>query len=213
MAIARRHWVTSKAIPRACCTSVNDVICHGIPGDYQLKDGDIINVDITTIVDGWHGDQSETFLIGKVSDEALADSVCMDCLYLAIRALSPGCTVSRIGDAIVPEAHKRGFTVVREYVGHGLGRNFHQDPSIPHFPNRSKPHRSLVAWDGVHRRANDQCGHPLYQARQVGWMDRAYQRRQTSAQFEHTVLMTRRDQKILTMTQFGPKEGHKFTNS
>ncbi len=84
-----------QGFPKSCCTSVNDVICHGIPDGYVLQSGDIINVDITTIVNGWHGDQSETFLIGDVSDTARAVTQCaLDCLYAAIDAISPGCPVS-----------------------------------------------------------------------------------------------------------------------
>ncbi len=198
---------------KSCCTSVNDVICHGIPGDYVLKDGDIVNVDITTIVDGWHGDQSETFLIGKVSDEALAVTQCaLDCLYMAIRALTPGCTVSRIGDVIVPEAHKRGFTVVREYVGHGLGRNFHQDPSIPHFPNRQSRADRLLPGMAFTVEPMINAGSRFTKLdKSDGWTVRTKDGK-PSAQFEHTVLMTEKGPEILTMTQHGPKEGHKFTN-
>ncbi|MCU0960210.1 MAG: M24 family metallopeptidase, partial [Pirellulaceae bacterium] len=94
-----------QGFPRSCCTSVNDVICHGIPDKYVLQPGDIINVDVTTIVDGWHGDQSETFLIGEVSDTARAVTQCaLDCLYAAIDALVPNCSVSVIGEAIVAVA-------------------------------------------------------------------------------------------------------------
>ena len=91
--------------PKSCCTSVNDVICHGIPDDRPLQDGDIINIDTTTIVNGWHGDQSETFLIGEVSREAKAVTQCsLDCLYLAIDAIKPGGRICAIGEAIVTEA-------------------------------------------------------------------------------------------------------------
>ena len=126
-----------QGFPKSCCTSVNEVICHGIPGDYRLQEGDLINVDLSTIVEGWHGDSSETFLIGDVSDAARALTQCsFDCLYLAIDALTPGCPVSDIGNTIVDEARARQFSVVREYTGHGLGRRFHQEPSIPHYPTK-----------------------------------------------------------------------------
>src|SRR5690606_28661284 len=131
--------------PKSCCTSVNEVICHGIPGDYVLRSGDIVNIDVTTVVHGWHGDQSETFLIGEVTDEARAVTQCsFDCLYLAIEAIKPESRVSEIGEAIVAEATRRGFSVVREYVGHGLGRRFHQDPSIFHYPNREARRERLL---------------------------------------------------------------------
>ena len=93
--------------PKSCCTSVNEVICHGIPDSYRLKDGDIVNVDITSIVDGWFGDQSETFLIGEVSDEARKVTQCaFDSLYKAIHAISPGSMITEIGHAIVDEANQ-----------------------------------------------------------------------------------------------------------
>ena len=131
--------------PKSCCTSVNEVICHGIPGDYRLVEGDIINVDITTIVDGWHGDQSETFLVGRVSDQARSvTQAAFDALYAAIGALTPGCPVSKIGEAVVALAHSRGFSVVREYVGHGLGRRFHQYPNIPHVADHKSRQERLL---------------------------------------------------------------------
>ena len=107
--------------PRSCCTSVNDVICHGIPDAYVLKEGDIVNVDVTTIVHGWHGDSSETFLIGEVSPEAKRLVQCaFDCLYAGIDNLEPGCRVSNIGDAVAKRARRDRFSVVRKYVGHGV---------------------------------------------------------------------------------------------
>ena len=109
------------AFPKSCCISVNDVICHGIPDDYELKPGDIANVDLTTIVDGWHGDQSETFLIGdasEISQEALEVTQCaFDCLYLAIEAITPGCRISVIGETIVDYVQRNyGFGIVDKYV-------------------------------------------------------------------------------------------------
>jgi methionyl aminopeptidase len=197
--------------PKSCCTSVNEVICHGIPGDYELKEGDIVNIDITTIVDGWHGDQSETFLIGEVSDEKRAVTQCaFDCMHLAIGSLTPGCTVSRIGETIVPEAHGRGFSVVREYVGHGVGKQFHLDPSVPHFPNRQSR---------IDRLFPGMCFtvEPMINAgtrytrcdKHDGWTVRTKDGK-PSAQFEHTVMMTDDGAEILTLTQDGPQKGHQF---
>ena len=197
--------------PKSICTSINEVVCHGIPGAYQLKSGDIVNVDITSIVDGWHGDQSETFLIGEVSAEARAVTQCaFDCLYLAINALEPGCRISRIGEVIVGEAEKRGFSVVREYVGHGLGRRFHQDPSIPHFPTRQSQRMRIAPgvcftiepmintgdWGTIADEGD-------------GWTVRTKDGG-LSAQFEHTILMTEEGPEILTLTKEGPQPGHKF---
>lgn len=197
--------------PKSCCTSVNEVICHGIPDAYELKAGDIVNVDITTIVDGWHGDQSETFLIGEVSSEKRKVTQCaFDCLFLAINAIEPGCKVSKIGETIVPEAEGRGFSVVREYVGHGLGKQFHLDPSIPHFPNRQSR---------IDRLYPGMCFtiEPMINAgtrytrtdKSDGWTVRTKDLR-PSAQFEHSILMTEDGPEILTMTEHGPKQGHTF---
>ena len=134
--------------PKSCCISVNDVICHGIPGDYVLQSGDIANIDITSIVEGWHGDQSETFLVGdreNFSEEALAvTQVAFDCLYLAIDAITPGCSISIIGETIVKyTAENFGFGVVDKYVGHGIGAKFHQPPNIPHVPTRQSRQERL----------------------------------------------------------------------
>ncbi len=194
--------------PKSCCTSVNEVICHGIPGDYELKEGDIVNVDVTSIVDGWFGDQSETFLIGECSEEAIAVTQCaLDCLYLGIEATAPGGRVADIGRAIVAEAHARGFSVVREFVGHGIGRKFHQDPSIPHYPNRQ------AYLDRLHP---EMCftvepminvgTHVSDLDKRDGWTVRTKDR-SLSAQFEHTVLMTETGPEILTYTNCGPKKG------
>ncbi|TWT51252.1 Methionine aminopeptidase [Rubripirellula amarantea] len=197
--------------PKSCCTSVNEVICHGIPDDYELKDGDIINVDITTIVDGWHGDQSETFMIGEVSEEKRAVMQCaFDCMHLAIDALTPGCRVSLIGETVVPEAHRRGFTVVREYVGHGLGRQFHLDPSIPHFPNRQSRIDRLYPGMCFTVEPMINAGSRYTRSdKSDGWTVRTKDGR-PSAQFEHSVLMTEDGPEILTGTQHGPQKGHVF---
>lgn len=197
--------------PKSCCTSVNEVICHGIPGDYELKDGDIVNIDITTVVHGWHGDQSETFLIGEVSDEARTVTQCaLDCLYLAIEAIQPGSPISNIGDAVVAEARKHGFSVVDKYVGHGLGRRFHQKPNIPHVPTpasrrqRLEPGICFTIEPMINVGGTDSTS----DARD-GWTVRTKDG-SLSAQFEHTVLMTEEGPEILTLTRHGPQKGHRF---
>jgi len=196
---------------KSCCTSVNEVICHGIPGPYVLQDGDIINVDVTSIVDGWHGDQSETLLIGEVSDEAKRVVQCsFDALWAAIDAISPNCRISEIGKAIGKVAKEFRFTVVREYVGHGLGRQFHQDPSIPHVPTpQSRLERlppgicfTIEPMINVGTRNTELD-------KGDGWTVRTKDRKLT-AQFEHTILMTEEGPEVLTLTEHGPKRGHKF---
>ncbi|MEM9364599.1 MAG: type I methionyl aminopeptidase [Planctomycetota bacterium] len=197
--------------PRSCCTSVNEVICHGIPDEYELKPGDIVNIDITTVVDGWHGDQSETFLIEPVDNEKRAVAQCaFDCMHLAIDQLTPGCRVATIGETVVPEAHNRGFTVVREYVGHGLGRQFHLDPSIPHFPNRQSRIDRLFPGMCFTVEPMINAGSRYTKCdKRDGWTVRTKDGR-PSAQFEHSVLMTEEGPEILTLTQHGPQKGHTF---
>jgi len=119
--------------PGHCCTSVNDVVCHGIPSDYILKDGDIVNVDVTPKLRGYHGDSSRMFGIGNVDEQDKnLMAVCKESLRLAIEAVEPGSTIDVIGHAIEPYVKEHGFSVVRSYTGHGIGKHFHTDPPIPH---------------------------------------------------------------------------------
>lgn len=197
--------------PKSCCTSINEVICHGIPGKYRLREGDIVNIDLTTIVDGWYGDQSETFLIGDCSPQAIAVTQCAhDCLYLGVAATSPGGRVADIGRAIVTEAHARGFSVVREFVGHGVGRKFHQDPSIPHYPNRQAYlDRLLPGMCFTVEPMINEGTHLTVLDKKDGWTVRTKDRK-LSAQFEHTVLMTEDGPEILTNTKYGPQQGDRL---
>lgn len=123
-----------KGYPKSICTSVNQVVCHGIPSDYKLKDGDIVNLDITTYLDGYHGDTSKTFLIGKTS-RAARDLVkaTEEALWEGIYACRPGGYLGDIGEAVQNYVETRGYSVVREYCGHGIGKNFHEDPHVVHF--------------------------------------------------------------------------------
>lgn len=120
--------------PKSICTSINHVICHGIPADKKLKNGDIINIDITVIKDGWHGDTSRMFTVGKVAGRAqkLID-VTKECMEIGIRMVAPGVHLGDIGHAIAQHAHKNRFSVVREYCGHGIGKVFHEAPQVLHY--------------------------------------------------------------------------------
>jgi len=120
--------------PKSICTSLNHVICHGIPSDKKLKDGDIINIDITVIKDGFHGDSSAMFFVGKKSilAERLVKNA-QECLYLAINMVKPGVHLGDIGHAIEKHAHAARFTIVQEYCGHGIGEGFHEDPQVLHY--------------------------------------------------------------------------------
>ena len=197
--------------PKTVCTSVNEVVCHGVPGSSPLRDGDIVNVDLTTIVNGWHGDSSETFLVGEVSADAKRlVQAAFDCMWIGIRAIKPFGRVIDIGRAIYRYAKEQGYEIVREFQGHGLGRSFHQEPGIPHFPD-------LQAGKAVIRPGTCFTVEPMLNEgtwkteidKSDGWTVRTQDRR-LSAQFEHTILMTEKGPEILTLTQNGPQEGHKF---
>ncbi|MCH9724131.1 MAG: type I methionyl aminopeptidase [Planctomycetes bacterium] len=197
--------------PKSCCISINEVVCHGIPDDTVLKEGDIVNVDITSIVNNWYGDQSETFLMGQVSDEARKlVQVTFDSLFLAINSLQPGSSVIQIGHVISDYAREAGFGVVRQYQGHGIGREFHTDPGIPHYPVSSSERDLLLPGmcftiepmlnAGSWKTVEDQSD---------GWTVRTKDNK-LSAQFEHTILMTEDGPEILTLTKEGPQAGHQF---
>jgi methionyl aminopeptidase len=123
-----------RGFPKSVCTSINEVICHGIPGPRSLKEGDIINVDVTSILDGYYADASKTFFVGEPgSDAKKIVDVTRKCLAKGIEAVKPGNTVGDIGFAIQSFAEKIGCSVVREFVGHGVGLDFHEPPQIPHY--------------------------------------------------------------------------------
>ncbi|MCA9035748.1 MAG: type I methionyl aminopeptidase [Planctomycetaceae bacterium] len=197
--------------PKTICTSVNEVVCHGIPNERPLRSGDIVNVDATTIVDGWYGDQSETFLIDTVSPatKRLVQTT-FDSLFVGIRACTPGCSVLTIGKVIQAYAQKAGYSVVREYQGHGIGRDFHQEPGIPHFP-------SLTSGRDILHPGTCFTIEPMLNIgnwktrldKRDGWTVRTVDG-SLSAQFEHTILMTEDGPEILTLTEHGPQEGHVF---
>jgi methionyl aminopeptidase len=191
--------------PKSVCTSINEVVCHGIPDHTVLKDGDIVNVDLTTIVDGWYGDQSEMFMIGDVSDEAQRlVQAALEALFVGIRAIKDGGKVFDIGKAIYKFAKRGGYSVVREYQGHGIGREFHQEPGVPHFPDSAaarvilepgacftiEPMLNIGTWR-THLDRSD------------GWTVRTADGK-LSAQWEHTILVTEDGPEILTLTKNGP---------
>ena len=122
-----------RGFPSHCCTSINEVVCHGIPGAAILKEGDIVNVDVTPKLRGFHGDSSRMFCIGDVSEEAAKlCTAAYESLWLGIKAVTPGCMIDVIGAAIQPFAEAQGYSVVKQFCGHGIGKIFHRDPPIPH---------------------------------------------------------------------------------
>ena len=199
--------------PKSICTSINEVVCHGIPDDTVLKEGDIVNVDLTTIVNGWHGDQSETFLIGEVSDDArrLVQTT-FEALWVGIRAIKAFGKVRDIGHAIFSFADEREYSVVREYQGHGIGRSFHQEPGVPHFWFKGSNVGNQVIRPGMCFTIEPMLNIGTWKTR-LDKFDRWTVRTgdgKLSAQFEHTILMGDEEPEILTLTKDGPQEGHVF---
>ena len=176
-----------KGFPKSICTSLNEVVCHGIPSSKtKLKDGDIINIDITTIVDGYHGDTSRTFLVGAVSEKARRlVKVTKECLELGINCVRPGARIGDIGAAIQGHAEKHGYSVVRDFVGHGIGKQFHEEPQIMHYGQKGTGSRleSGMVFT-IEPMINE--GHWRTKVKKDGWtavtVDGIL-----SAQFEHTL--------------------------
>lgn len=176
-----------KGFPKSICTSVNDVVCHGIPSNNQkLRDGDIINIDVTPIVDGFHGDTSKTFLVGKVSDAtAKLVRITKECLDLGIQAVRPGARVGDVGSAIQIHAEKHGYSVVRDFVGHGIGRKFHEEPQIQHF---GTPGRGIRLTKGMVFTIEPMINQGDWRTKVLkdGWTAVTLDKK-LSAQFEHTI--------------------------
>lgn len=189
-----------KGFPKSVCTSVNDCVCHGIPGGYVLADGDIVNVDVTTYLPkehGFHGDTSVTFYIGQPSDEAiLVVETARQALELGLAEVKHGKRIGDIGGAIQEFAEGRGCSVVRDYVGHGVGREFHMPPQIPHFGRRGKDKRMKA---GMVFTIEPMINLGGYQTQVLDdeWTVLTADG-SLSAQFEHTVLVTRDGCDVLT---------------
>jgi methionyl aminopeptidase len=185
--------------PRSICTSVNEVVCHGIPNLKQiLKDGDIMNIDVTLILDGYHGDTSKTFLIGTPSDTArkLVETT-ETCLMKGIAEVKPGARIGDIGAAIQDYAESSGFSVVRDMVGHGVGRIFHTEPQIPHYGDRGT---GLKLRPGMVFTIEPMLNEGTYEIKILrdGWTAITKDRK-LSAQFEHTIAVTATGVEILTL--------------
>jgi methionyl aminopeptidase len=185
--------------PGHCCTSVNDVVCHGIPSEeHVLEEGDIVNVDVTPLVEGFHGDSSRTFLVGDVSPKArqlVADTY--RAMWLGIRAIRPGGRVGDIGHAIQRFAEGEGYSVVREFTGHGIGRHFHGPPAILHY---GTPGTGDVLLPGMTFTVEPMInlGHWKTQILEDGWTAVTVDGT-LSAQWEHTCLVTEDGVEVLTL--------------
>ena len=186
--------------PKSLCTSVNEVICHGIPNAKQvLKDGDIINVDVTPIVDGYHGDTSKTFLVGTPSSKAKKlVEVTEKCLKLGIAAVKPGGKICDIGTAIQDYAESQGFSVVRDFVGHGVSHIFHTAPQIPHYYD---PRQKKKFKPGMVFTIEPMINEGTWEAEMLddGWTA-VTKDGLLSAQFEHTIVVTKDGVDILTLS-------------
>lgn len=185
--------------PKSICTSVNHEICHGIPSDRILKHGDIINIDVTVIKDGFHGDTSKMFFAGQPS--VLAKrlvNVTQECLYLAIQALKPGINSNIIGETIQQHAEKANFSVVREYCGHGIGKEFHEDPQILHFSS-SNSANNFILEEGMIFTIEPMinAGKRYTKLKPDQWTV-VTKDHSLSAQWEHTLLITKTGVEILT---------------
>ncbi len=183
--------------PKSICTSVNHVVCHGIPGPKKLKDGDIINIDVTVIKDGYHGDTSKMFFVGK--PKVLAKRlvrVTQECLYLAIDMVKPGVRLGDIGHAIETYANKHNFSVVHEYCGHGIGREFHEDPQVLHY---GKPGTGVALEAGMCLTIEPMvnAGRRHVKLLKDGWTV-VTRDRSLSAQWEHTLAVLDDGVEVLT---------------
>ncbi|MFW5451545.1 MAG: type I methionyl aminopeptidase [Methylophagaceae bacterium] len=186
--------------PKSICTSVNHVICHGIPGTKRLKDGDIINIDITVIKEGYHGDTSKMFHVGKTS--ILANRLCnnaREAMLLGIGLVKPGTTLGDIGHIIQQHAEAQNFSIVREYCGHGIGAIFHEEPQVLHYGN---PGEGLVLEAGMTFTIEPMVNAGKRQIKQLpdGWTV-VTKDRSLSAQWEHTILVTNDGHEILTLRE------------
>ena len=188
-----------RGFPKSICTSVNQVVCHGIPSDQRvLKKGDIVNIDITVIKDGYHGDTSKMFFVGDVAQHASKLSkVAQECLYIGIDLVKPGTTLGDIGFAIYQHATKHYYSIVREYCGHGIGLEFHEDPQVLHY---GKPGQGVVLQEGmtftIEPMLNAGKRHVKLN-RHDGWTVETKDR-SLSAQWEHTLAVTSTGVEVLT---------------
>lgn len=188
-----------KGFPKSLCTSVNEVVCHGIPDDRPLEDGDIVNIDITAFIGGVHGDTDATYLCGDVDEESrlLVDRT-REAMMRGIKAAIPGREINVIGRVIQSYARRFGYGVVRDFTGHGIGRSFHSGLVIPHYD--AAPSYSTLIEPGMTFTIEPMLnlGTPEWEMWDDGWTVVTADRRR-SAQFEHTILITETGNEILTL--------------
>ena len=185
--------------PKTLCTSINNVICHGIPSEAKaLKNGDIVNIDVTVIDDGWHGDTSRMYLVGKVPAHAkrLVD-VTKDCLFAGINEVKPGATLGDVGFAIQALAEKNHYSVVRDYCGHGIGQTYHEEPQVMHYGQKGE---GLKLVEGMCFTIEPMINLGTHHSKVLndGWTV-VTKDGKLSAQWEHTVAVTKDGHEILTL--------------
>jgi methionyl aminopeptidase len=192
-----------RGFPRSICTSVNNVICHGIPGEKRLKDGDIVNIDITVIKNGWHGDTSKMFLVGSPTVKGRRISeIAYRSMVTGIEMVRPGVRLGDIGHAIQRYAEGQGCSVVREYCGHGIGRGFHEDPQVLHY---GRPDSGEVLVPGMVFTIEPMINLGRRDTRLLpdGWTV-VTRDRSLSAQWEHTIAVTEAGHDVLTQLPGDP---------
>ncbi len=192
-----------RPFPKSICTSVNHQVCHGIPGERVLKGGDVLNIDVTVIKDGFHGDSSRMYYIGEPSIQArrLVD-VTYQCMWRGISQVRPGARLGDIGAAIQALAEENGFSVVREFCGHGIGRKFHEEPQVLHYgkPGTGMPLEAGMTFT-IEPMIN--AGKPGIRELADGWTI-VTKDHSLSAQWEHTVLVTEAGFEVLTRSAGTP---------
>jgi methionyl aminopeptidase len=194
-----------RGFPKSICTSVNHVVCHGIPGDKRLKQGDIINVDITVIKDGWHGDTSRMFAVGKINPAAQRlIEITHEAMWIGIRRIRPGARLGDLGAAIQSFVEGEHLSVVREYCGHGIGRIFHEDPQVLHY---GEPGTGMELKSGMIFTVEPMVNVGKRHVRLLGdgWTV-VTKDRSLSAQWEHTVLVTDTGYEVLTLGASSPAQ-------
>ena len=187
-----------RGYPKSLCTSLNEVICHGIPDDTLINDGDIVNIDITAFIGGVHGDTNATFLAGQVDEESrLLVERTYEAMMRGIRAVAPGRPLNAVGRVIESYARRFGYGVVRDFTGHGIGTTFHSGLIVPHFDD---PAVNLVMEEGMTFTIEPMLtlGTIAYDVWDDGWTAVTKDHRRT-AQFEHTLLVTESGHEILTL--------------
>ena len=185
--------------PKSICTSVNHQVCHGVPGDKVLRAGDIVNIDVTVIKDGWHGDTSRMFYVGEPSVQARRlCEVTYECMWKGIDVIRPGATLGDIGFAIQKHAESNGFSVVREFCGHGIGKRFHEEPQILHY---GRAGQGLKLQAGMTFTVEPMINAGKRDIRQLadGWTIVTADH-SLSAQWEHTILVTGEGYEVFTVS-------------